>query len=74
MFLLTCKERELNWLPHNPHSVNELVYYLTARNDNIMVYVKRVYINYKNNKKVYEMSNGLSYSKSAEGKWYILTK
>lgn len=72
MFLLTYEERQFNWLPHNPLSIHELVCYLTSRNDNIMVYVKKIYTNYKNNKQVYEMSNGISYSKSADGKWYMI--
>ena len=71
MFLLTCEEREFNWLPQNLFSVYELISYLTAMNDNIMVYVKKIYTNYKNNKEVYEMSNGLSYSKDSNGKWQI---
>jgi len=37
-----------------------------------MVYVKKIYNDIKNGDKVYEMSNGESYKKDANGKWSVV--
>ena len=63
------KEEDYQWLHEIPGTVSALVNYLTKENNGIRVYEKRRLI--KNGVEVYEMSNGLSYSKDAGGKWQI---
>jgi len=46
-----------------------LINYLTRENNGIRVYEKRKLI--KNDVEIHEMSNGLLYSKDADGKWQI---
>lgn len=70
MFLLPFEKKEVKWLPESLPTIHELVFYLKKLNDNIMVYVKNIYINL--NIKVYEMSNGSSYSTTEDGKWFII--
>ena len=69
MWLLPYKE--MNLLPEKLISINELIAYLTKLNDNVMVYVKKIYISNEDGIKIYEMSNGLTY-KNADGSWVIL--
>ena len=52
--------------------VEELIFHLTKLNDNVMVYVKKIYTDDKNGDKVYEMSNGSSYKKSVDGRWSVV--
>lgn len=66
------KENEEQWLHEIPPTVNALIVYLTRENNGIRVYEQKNYIDPKNGKEVYVMSNGLSYSKDAEGKWYVI--
>lgn len=63
------KEEDYQWLHDIPGTVSALVNYLTRENNGIRVYEKRKLI--KDGREVYEMSNGLSYSKDADGKWQI---
>ncbi len=63
------KEEDDQWLHEIPGTVSALINYLTKENNGIRVYEKRKTI--KDGIEVYEMSNGLSYSKDAEGKWRI---
>ncbi len=46
-----------------------LINYLTRENNGIRVYEKKVSV--KNGNEIYEMSNGLSYSKDRDGHWQI---
>lgn len=66
------KENEEQWLHEIPPTVNALIVYLTRENNGVRVYEQKNYIDPKNGKEVYVMSNGLSYSKDAEGKWYVI--
>ena len=50
-------------------SIHELIAYLTMLNDNIMVYVKEIYIGIEDNVKDYLMSNGLTYTEHSNGRW-----
>jgi hypothetical protein len=59
-------------IPEKLLCIEELIVYLTKRNDNIMVYVKKIYRNDENGNKIYEMSNGISYTKNVNGEWYIV--
>ena len=63
------KEEDDQWLHEIPGTVNALINYLTRENNGVRVYEKNKLI--KNGVEIYVMSNGLSYSKSADGKWQI---
>ena len=63
------KEEDDQWLHEIPGTLTALIHYLTRENNGIRVYEKRKLI--KNGIEVFEMSNGLSYSKDADGKWQI---
>ena len=53
-------------------TIHELIFYLTKLNDSIMVYVKKIYKDPHDGARIYEMSNGLSYTQDGEGRWWIL--
>jgi len=63
------KEEDYQWLHEIPGTVSALINYLTKVNNGIRVYEKRRSI--KNGVEVFEMSNGLSYSKDSDGKWQV---
>ena len=63
------KEEDDQWLHEIPGTLPALINYLTKENNGIRVYEKRMTV--KNGVEVYEMSNGLSYSKDVNGKWQI---
>ena len=63
------KEEDDQWLHEIPGTITALINYLTRENNGIRVYEKRMVV--KNDIEVYEMSNGLSYSKDKKGKWQI---
>ncbi len=63
------KEEDDQWLHDIPGTLSALVNYLTRENNGVRVYEKRVVV--KNGDEVYEMSNGLSYSKDRDGRWQI---
>jgi len=64
------KEEDQQWLHEIPGTLTALVNYLTRENNGIRVYEKRRL--FKNGLEIYEMSNGLSYSKDANGKWQVV--
>ena len=66
------KENEEQWLQDVQPTINALVVYLTRENNGIRVYEKRTLSDPKTGKEMHEMSNGLTYSKDEEGKWYIV--
>jgi len=66
------RESEEQWLHEVSPTLPALIVYLTRENNGVRVYEKKNYIHPKLNKDVYEMSNGLAYSKDDEGKWYVL--
>ena len=63
------KEEDEQWLHEIPGTITSLINYLTRQNNGIRVYEKRRQI--KNDMEIFEMSNGLSYSKDLNGKWQI---
>jgi len=63
------REEDYQWLHEIPGTLSALVNYLTRENNGIRVYEKKNFI--KNGVEVYEMSNGLCYSKEANGKWQV---
>lgn len=65
------KESDEQWLHDIQPTLNALVVYLTRENNGIRVYEIKNYID-KNGKEIHEMSNGLSYSKDNDSKWYVV--
>ena len=65
------KEEDGQWLHDVMPTLNALIMYLTRENNGIRVYEKKNYLNAAG-KEVYEMSNGLSYSKDVDGKWCVV--
>lgn len=63
------KEEDYQWLHEIPGTVSALINYLTKENNGIRVYEKKRLT--RDGVEIYEMSNGLSYSKDANGKWQI---
>jgi hypothetical protein len=66
------KESDEQWLHEIPGTMNALIVYLTRENNGIRVYEKQVFFDPKSQKEIYLMSNGLSYSKDDQGKWYVV--
>jgi hypothetical protein len=66
------KESDEQWLHDVQPTINALVVYLTRENNGIRVYEKRSFSDPKTGKEMHEMSNGLTYSKDEQGKWYIV--
>ena len=65
------KESEEQWLHDIQPTIQALVVYLTRENNGVRVYEKKQSIDPKTGKEVYDMSNGLAYTKDAEGRWEI---
>ena len=65
------KESDEQWLHDVQPTLNALIVYLTRENNGIRVYEKGKSVLEKNGREVYHMSNGLSYAKDDEGKWYV---
>lgn len=65
------KESEGQWLHDILPTLSALLIYLTGENNGIRVYEKRQFINEKTGREVYEMSNGLLYTKDDDGRWEI---
>ena len=65
------KESDEQWLHDIQPTLHALIVYLTRENNGIRVYEIKNYTD-KNGKEIHEMSNGLSYAKDDEGKWYVV--
>lgn len=65
------KEGDEQWLHEIQPTMNALIVYLTRENNGVRVYEKETKVD-KDGNEVHLMSNGLSYSKDADGKWYIV--
>ena len=66
------KENEEQWLHEVHPSVSGLIFYLTKQNNGIRVYEKKMTRDLETGREVHIMSNGLSYSKDENGKWYVI--
>ena len=66
------KESEEQWLHEVAPTLNALVVYLTRENNGVRVYEQKAFFNPESGKEIHQMSNGLSYSKDAEGKWFVV--
>jgi hypothetical protein len=65
------RESEEQWLHDVAPTINALIVYLTRENNGIRVYQQKNFISPDDGREVHAMSNGLSYSKDEEGKWYV---
>lgn len=65
------KESEEQWLHDIQPTLPALIVYLTRENNGIRVYEKKNYIHPDSGAEIFEMSNGLSYSKK-DGHWIII--
>ena len=65
------RESEEQWLHDVGPSLSALLIYLTRENNGIRVYEKSSQFSRKYDREVYLMSNGFTYTKDDEGKWYI---
>lgn len=66
------KESEEQWLHEIQPTVAALIVYLTRDNNNIRVNLVRSYVNKKSGREIFEMSNGLDYSKDKDNKWEVV--
>ncbi len=66
------KESDEQWLHEIAPTMKALVVYLTRENNGIRVYEKKSYADHETGKEVFEMSNGLSYTKEKEGRWGVV--
>ena len=65
------RESEEQWLHDIPPTLNALIVYLTRQNNGIRVYEKKHSVDPDSGVEVFEMSNGLSYSKK-DDRWIIV--
>jgi hypothetical protein len=66
------KEEDSQWLHDVSPTMQALVVYLTRENNGIRVYEQKTSVRPSDGKEVHLMSNGLSYTKDAQGKWEIV--
>lgn len=66
------KESDEQWLHEIQPTVAALIVYLTRENNNIRVNLVRSYVNKKSGREIFEMSNGLDYSKDKDNKWEVV--
>jgi hypothetical protein len=64
------RESDEQWLHEVQPTLNALIVYLTRENNGVRVYEQKTLVN-KEGREVHQMSNGLSYAKDDEGKWYV---
>ena len=65
------RESDEQWLHDVTPTLNALIVFLTRENNGIRVYEKKQYNDPKTDKEVYEMSNGLTYTKDNDGRWMV---
>ena len=65
------RENDAMMLQDVPPSLAALKIYLTNENNGIRVYEIKNYVD-KKGIEIHDMSNGLSYAKDKEGKWYVV--
>ena len=53
-------------------SITALIIYLSRENNGIRVYEKHLVKDTDHHREVHEMSNGLSYAKDENSKWYVI--
>lgn len=65
------RERDEPWLHEVAPTINALIVYITREQNGIQAYLKKSYFSKKENRDVYEMSDGLTYAIDDNSKWYI---
>jgi len=65
------RESDEQWLHEVAPTLNALIVYLTRENNGIRVYEKKTMAD-PTKGEVHEMSNGLSYAKDKDGRWYVV--
>lgn len=65
------RETEEQWLHDISPTLHALIVYLTRQNNGIRVYEKKHFLDPKSGVEVFEMSNGLSYSKK-DDRWIVV--
>ena len=65
------RESEGEWLHDVPPTLSALINYLTRENNGVRVYEKSNSYSSKHVREVHLMSNGFTYAKDDNGKWYI---
>ena len=66
------RENDEMLLQDVPPSPTALILYLTRENNGIRVYEKHLVKDPENHREVHVMSNGLSYAKDENFKWYVI--
>ncbi|MEO7215391.1 hypothetical protein [Mucilaginibacter sp.] len=66
------KEGENQWLHEIGPSMNALLVFLQKENGGLRIYERKNYYNQQEGRDVYQMSDGLSYAKKDDSKWYIV--
>lgn len=66
------KESEEQWLHDVSPTLNALIVYLSRQNNGVRVYERSSYVDGKSGKTIHVMSNGGSYTKDEESKWYMV--
>jgi hypothetical protein len=65
------RESDDQWLSDISPTMSALIQFLTRENNGIRVYELRNFIA-PDGRHVYEMSNGLSYTKDEKGRWQVV--
>jgi hypothetical protein len=65
------RESEEQWLHDVSPTLQALTVYLTRENNGVRVYEQKTVVDKQGNE-VHVMSNGLSYIKDVDGKWYVV--
>jgi len=65
------RESDEQWLHDVTPTMNALLVYLTRENNGIRVYEQKNSVDKKTGKEIYQMSNGLFYTKDDNGRWSI---
>ena len=66
------KENEEQWLHEIQPTVQALLVYLSRENNNIRVNLVNSFIDEKDGREKFKMSNGLIYSRDNENKWEVV--
>lgn len=64
------RESDDQWLDEVAPTLTALIHFLTRENNGIRVYEKSSYM--ENGRDVFEMSNGLAYTKDNNGRWHVM--
>jgi hypothetical protein len=65
------KESDEQWLHDVQPGLHALIVYLTRENNGIRVYEKSNHADPAKGYEIHVMSNGLSYAKDEQGKWFV---